>query len=298
MQRPRPLPAALGGAAFDTDTAARAGVGRNRLRRKDLHSPFRGVRTTTRPGTLHERCEAYLPRMRPGQVFSHVTSAALLGLPLPFGLGDGPLHVSAVRPMGAPRTAGVVGHRLSVAPETTVLDGLPVCSHPETWCQLASVLGLDDLIVVADHLLTRTTMSETRARSLLERAIEANRREGAALLRQAISEARRGSQSPGETRVRLLLVRSGLPEPLLNHRVHDAFGRYLGKGDLVWPEQKVVLEYEGAQHGLDIGQFRYDVERYERFRDAGWTVIRVTADDLRPERRPALVARVRARLGL
>jgi very-short-patch-repair endonuclease len=208
------------------------------------------------------------------------------------------LHVSAVRPAGAPSTAGVVGHRLVAAPETTTVDGLPVCSHPETWCQLASVLGLDDLIVVADHLLTNTTMPEPRARRLLAETIEATRREGAALLRQALAEARRGSESPGETRTRLLLVRAGLPEPLLNHRIRDAFGRYLGKGDLVWLERKVVLEYEGGQHGLDVDQFRYDVERYERFRDAGWIVIRVTADDLRPERRAALIARVRSRLGL
>lgn len=267
MRRPRPLPSPLAGIAFDAGTAQRAGIDRNRLRRRDLHHPFRGVRSPTLPVALRERCEAYLPRMRPGQVFSHVTAASLLGLPLPFGLDEGPLHVSALRPSAAPRTAGVTGHRLTVQPETIASEGLPLCAHRETWCQLASILGLDDLVVIADHLLTRTK-DERRARGLLAEAIEANRREGAALLRRALAEARRGSASPGETRVRLVLVRAGLPEPLLNHRVHDAFGRYLGKGDLVWLEQKVVLEYEGGQHGLDLGQFRYDVERYERFRDA------------------------------
>ncbi len=298
MRRPRPLPAALQSRSFDAATATGAGVDRNRLRRRDLHSPFRGVHTTTPPSTVRERCEAYLPRLRQGQVFSHTTAAALLGFPLPLELEDGPLHVSVVRPAAAPRTTGVVGHRLVVEPDTAVVRGLPVCSHPEVWCQLASVLSLDELVVVADHLLTTTTLSEATARRLLAEAIETTRREGAALLRQALLEARSGSLSPGETRTRLVLVRAGIPEPQLNRKIRDAFGRYLGKGDLVWPERKVVLEYEGGQHGLDIGQFRYDVERYERFRDAGWTVIRVTADDLRPERRSALVARVRARLGL
>src|SRR4051794_9982394 len=298
MRPPRPLPESLTGKAFNFAAAAAAGVGRNRLRRSDLAHPFRGIATLTAPITVRQRCEAYRPRMQPGQLFSHVTAASLLGLPLPAGLEDGPLHVSAVRPAAQPRTSGVVGHRLSIQPEVIVQWGLPATGHRETWCQLAAVLGLDDLIVVADHLLTTTKLPEPTAHDLLAEAIEATRRQGAALLRQALVEARRGSRSPGETRVRLLLVRAGIPEPLLNHRIYDAFGRYLGKGDLVWRSHKVVLEYEGAQHGLDVGQFRYDVERYERFRDAGWTVIRVTADDLRPQRRAALVARVRARLGL
>ena len=46
-------------------------------------------------------------------------------------------------------------------------------------------------------------------------------------------------------------------------------------------------------------QMRHDIERRERFHDAGWDVVRTSADDLRtPEREAALVARVRRRLAL
>jgi hypothetical protein len=176
--------------------------------------------------------------------------------------------------------------------------GLPVCAHAEVWCQLAATLGLEDLVIAADHLLEATSLSEEGGRALLEAAIRRTRRRGCERLRLALLEARKGSRSPGETRVRLLLCRAGLPEPELNARVVDHRGRLLGTADLVWRRYRVVLEYEGAQHGTDPEQFRYDVERYERFTDAGWTVVRVTAADLRGARREALVARLLSRLGL
>jgi len=104
--------------------------------------------------------------------------------------------------------------------------------------------------------------------------------------------------SPGETRVRLLLVRAGIPEPELNQKVFDAVGKYLGKPDLLWRGASVGLEYEGGGHAEEE-QMRIDIERREAFHDAGWDVIRVSADDLRGDaRRAALVARVRRRLAL
>ncbi len=46
-------------------------------------------------------------------------------------------------------------------------------------------------------------------------------------------------------------------------------------------------------HRVDLDTFRDDIERRERFEDAGWRVIRVTADHLlRPN---ALVDRIRVR---
>jgi hypothetical protein len=115
-------------------------------------------------------------------------------------------------------------------------------------------------------------------------------------LRTALKEARRGSASPGETRLRLVLVRAGLPEPELNVPLYGADGSYLGKPDVVYRRQRVVFEYEGDGH-RERKQFRYDVERYERLSDEGWVVVRVTGDDLKGDRRERLVERARSRLG-
>lgn len=298
MSSARPLPPSLRDRPFGVREAVVAGVDPNRLRRRDIVHPFRGVSVTVPPVTLLERCRAYLVRMKPGQAFSHQTAASLLGLPLPVPEEATLLHICSVRPAAEPRVVGVVGHRLGVAPPVLDLSGLPVCAHAEVWCQLASTLGLDDLVAAADHLLEATTLSEEEGKALLDIAIGRTRRRGCSTLRRALQEARKGSRSPGETRVRLLLCRAGLPEPELNVRILDDRGRFLGTGDLVWRRYRVVLEYEGAHHASDPEQFRYDVERYERFRDAGWTVVRVTAADLRGDRRAALVARMRSRLGV
>lgn len=164
--------------------------------------------------------------------------------------------------------------------------------------QLGEVLSLDEAIIIADHLLTVSPFDETTTRRLLEERIAATRRPSNAKLRSALREARCPVLSPGETRVRLLLVRAGISEPELNKKVFDAAGRYLGKPDLLWRASRIGLEYEGASHA-DEKQMRIDIERRERFHDAGWDIIRASADDLRGDaRREALIDRVRRRLTL
>jgi very-short-patch-repair endonuclease len=60
--------------------------------------------------------------------------------------------------------------------------------------------------------------------------------------------------------------------------------------DLAYPNERIAIEYEGEVHATDLQTFRDDIERRERFEDAGWRVIRVTADHLR---KPAvLLARI------
>lgn len=293
-----PLPEHLRNRPFSRKDLELARLSQGRLNRRDVTRPYHGVQTATPPSTLRERCRAYAVRMRPGQSFSHVTAALLHELPLPSRLeaGEETLHVCCVRPAMPPRTVGVVGHRLTSPPVVHDFDGLQVCVPSEAWCQLAAELSLDELIVVADHLLTVSPLAEEATRRLLLRRIGASRRVGADRLQSALREARRPVRSPGETRLRLLLVRAGIEEPEVNGSVEDRAGVLLAHADLVWRAQRLVAEYEGDGHRVDRERFRRDIERYERFRDAGWEVVRVTADDLVGARAVRLVERVRARL--
>jgi hypothetical protein len=294
-----PLPPDLQDEPFDRAALDRARLSQGRAGRKDIVRPYRGVQSTTSPSTVQERCRAYAVRLRPGQFFSHVTAAMLHELPLPRRLeAEALLHVACVRPQMPPRAEGVAGHRLSRAPLVEPIDGLPACVATEAWCQVAPLLTLDEAVIIADALLQGAPVDEEAARAVLRHRIGETRREGCGLLLASLDEARAGSRSPGETRVRLLLVRAGLPQPALNDEIRDAHGRFLGTADLVWRDQRVLLEYEGDLHRTDLEQFRYDIERYERFTDAGWAVVRVTGDDLRGGRRDALVARVARRLGV
>jgi very-short-patch-repair endonuclease len=72
-------------------------------------------------------------------------------------------------------------------------------------------------------------------------------------------------------------------------------GRVIARPDFAWPDRKVALEYDGLWHAED-GQFARDRERLNLLREAGWTVVFVTAADMyRPER---LIIRITQALGL
>jgi hypothetical protein len=84
----------------------------------------------------------------------------------------------------------------------------------------------------------------------------------------ALADAR--SDSPMESRIRLAIVRYGLPLPVLQHPV----GPY--KLDLAYPELKLAIEYDGREH-LTPERARRDLRREAYLTAAGWTVVRIPA---------------------
>ena len=74
-----------------------------------------------------------------------------------------------------------------------------------------------------------------------------------------------------------------------------AEGELLARVDFAFPEERLVIEYEGAYHFDGIQIVRDDV-RLRRLVEAGWRVIRLSAADLRDL--DAVVARIRHELGL
>lgn len=275
----KPLPRALQHRSFTVADARALGVPANRLRAADLVSPFRGIRSPRDSATdVATLCRAFAGRMPPGSFFfSHTTAALLWGMPLPRRLQGEPLHVTVAWPMRAPRVSGVIGHATRSRPKVVISAGLPVLSPAEAWRQLSAVLRLDELVEAGDRLLGRpyplcpadeVTMAMKRYGA----------RRGATTLRSAADWIRERVESPRETRVRLLLVRAGLPEPEINVEIVDSSGRLIAISDLVYRRYKVVVEYEGEHHRTDSVQFARDVDRYNDLADAGWLAIRVTKE--------------------
>jgi hypothetical protein len=255
--------------------------------------PFHGVQATASPTSTFDRCHAYAVKLKPGQFFSHQTAARLHGLTLPSDESDEDLHVGAVRPADAPHSRGVRGHRLQFAGDPWQAAGLPIPDPIEVFCQLGAGLDVEDLAVVADEIMNRMTGDEEQIRAAVLERIAVLRRTGASRLVRAAHLARRGSRSPAETRIRLVLEAAGVPRPELNAPITEPVtGAYLGSPDFVWRKQRVLLEYEGEQHRLDQGQFRYDIVRYDDLTTAGWRVLRATGDDLSKEGRRRLAQRV------
>jgi hypothetical protein len=101
-----------------------------------------------------------------------------------------------------------------------------------------------------------------------------------------------GAESPQETRLRLVLVDAGLPPPATQFEVWDS--RYfIARLDMAWPQWRVGVEYDGAQHWTDPRQRARDIDRIAELEALGWRIVRVSADMLR-YRQPIVVARVQA----
>ncbi len=259
---------------FSRAEAIANGVSARRLRASDLRRPFRGIRSTAESETLEQRCREYLPRLRDDQFFSRVTAARLYGIPLPRALETRD-ELDVTGRQSRPRTTGVIGHR-AVATPVAFVRGLPVTDATWLLPELSGILALDDLIVAGDALVRRK-LPPASLDQLLAVANSSNARAIRAV-RRALQDVRPGTDSPMETRVRLLIVRAGLPEPVIGNTIYDSVGGFIGTPDLSYPAPRIAIEYEGSQHRDNPRVFAEDIERRELMQEAGWYVIRVIAD--------------------
>ncbi|SDT13641.1 endonuclease domain-containing protein [Microterricola viridarii] len=269
-----------------TNESAAIGITPGQLRHRDVLSPFRGVVMGRAAESVPELAAAYAKRMPRRQYFSHSTAALLHGIPLPAEQERAlVLHVSTSVAGGIPRCRGVVGHQGAWDRSPTERAGLRLSAAVHAWCELASLLAVDDLVAAGDFLVTGDEpYSGIPPLATLEQLTAAVRRYGsrryARRLRQALALVRYGSMSRMESLTRLAMQTAGLPEPRLNHPVFDEHGTQIALIDLAYPEFKVGIEYQGDGH-RDRVQYRNDTARRERLEDRGWTIVYVTADDLR-----------------
>lgn len=97
------------------------------------------------------------------------------------------------------------------------------------------------------------------------------------------------AESPMETRLRWTLIQSGLPRPQVQADLRDSDGRFLGRADLYYPQARLVIEYDGANHRDRLVE---DNRRQNVLVTAGFRMLRFTAAD-RPD---AITAQVRRAL--
>jgi hypothetical protein len=298
MPRPSPLPSELT-SRFSVARAVEVGVKPSRLTRNDMRRPFHGVRATgaAPEATVPAECLEYAPRLAAWQFFSHETALSLIGAPTPEWPYRPAIHVSAHRPAREPRTRGVVGHRLQTRPSRTIFlaNGLPV-EHPvRAWRQAGTLWRLDDLIAAADFLICDRGRPPLASVDELCEEIEAMGDVRGGILGHALSFVRRGVRSPRETRLRLLLVRAGLPEPETSWTLRDHVGKPVLELDLAYPRWRVAPEYDGRVHAVDAAQFARDADRWDLIRELGWNHVRILNHHMRDGGRHA-VSKVREAL--
>lgn len=230
------------------------------------------------PVTHALRAHAAASVLRPGAVVTGRSAAVLWGVELATATDD----VELTLPPGTHpvRLPGIRVRRAALHDGDVCLRrGVRVTVPEATAVALARALPQDDAVVAVDQLTNGGLAALPLVRELAGQATGA----GARRARQACALADGLAESPQETRLRLLIGRSGLPAPVAQWRVlHE--GRFVARVDFGWPEQRVAVEYDGLWHA-EPGQFARDRARLNRLQAAGWRVVFVTAADLHAPQR-------------
>ncbi|MEV4660714.1 DUF559 domain-containing protein [Micromonospora echinofusca] len=220
-------------------------------------------------------CDAVALLLPAGAAIAGLSAAYLWGVDLL--ARDAPVSVLL------PRSVRLRPHpRLSVTrsslpgSDLTSFGGLPVTTPLRTAFDLGRQAPRPEALVAVDALLHRRLVKLPALRAFADAR---PRWPGLPLLREVLALAEPLSESPMETRLRLLLLDAGLPPFTAQHDVLDATGRFVGRVDLAWPALRVAVEYDGDHH-RERAHFRQDVARLNALRAAGWIVLRFTADDV------------------
>jgi very-short-patch-repair endonuclease len=172
---------------------------------------------------------------------------------------------------------GIRVHRTTIHPaDATVKEGLPVTSPARTLLDLAATddptRALNEAHVL--RLVTDLSLNEQFSRYPRHRGTQA--------LRQAIQPEPKLTRSEAERRALELIRRARLPQPETNVRLkgHEV--------DLLWREQRLVVEVDGYAFHSVRRSFEHDRRRDADLITSGYTVMRVTWRQI--EREPEATA--------
>lgn len=173
--------------------------------------------------------------------------------------------------------------------DITWCRGFPVTAPLRTAFDLAGRSPLVEGVVAIDLALRAGLIDlEAFAGYVAEHA----GRPGVVRARRVLTHAEPKSESPMESRLRMLLVLAGLPRPLAQVDLLTDEGVFAGRADLFYPEAQVAVEFDGENHRERLVG---DDRRQNRISGLGVTLLRYTTPDL-SERPSAIVAEVSAAL--
>jgi len=267
------LPIQLASRPFRLEEALRAGLSRAQL----LGAGWRrlGHKVYARKEIADEplaRLEAAMRRLPADAVFSGRTAAFLHGLETSL-----PIAIEATLPATARTThlAGITIRRRQIgAHEVATRQGFRVTSALHTVTDLASHLELVEAVAVLDAALHKGLVGIEELKGSIH---ERQGQKGTARLRRALDHAEPATESPMETRLRMLLVLAGLPKPEVQVPLYDESGAFVGRADLYYPDQRLVIEYDGSTHRDSVAA---DNKRQNRLIDAAYNILRFTASNL------------------
>lgn len=259
----------MGEVFVGSDALARGGMTRAHLRWHyrtlfpDIYLPKQAV-----PSLRQRTHGAWLWSGRNGVITSRAAAAMHGAL---WVAADSPIEMiwQCGRP---PRGIEVRNERIDAA-DIVDIGGIPVTTPERTAFDLARHLPRDPAVAHLDALARATQVAAPQVSLLADRYPRAR---GLPRARIALSLMDGGSQSPQETRLRLILIDDGLPPPRTQIMVSDGTNRAFI--DMGYDDPKVGFDYEGAHHSEVRDQYVHDIGRAELIDGQGWIDIRVVAE--------------------
>ena len=188
--------------------------------------------------------------------------------------------------------AGVVVRSWHLSPdELCFIGGMRATTPARTAFDVGRMLPQNRAVPIMDALMKATNVKPADVLMVADARPGCR---GVQCLRAAVELADQGAESPQESRVRLLLVKAGLPKPETQIEFRDRYGAVYIRVDMGWRQWKVAVEYDGVQHWTERRQRSWDIDRIAMLEAMGWVVVRVSAEML--SRPHVIVERVKARL--
>ena len=246
-------------------------VTRHQLRR--WYTPlFRGVyiEKGVEPSLRDRAIGAWLASRRKA-VIAGVAASALHGAPWvdPWA----PIELVGVKSEGQD---GLIARSERIAAdEITRISGLPVTSRVRTAFDLARHLDRPEALARLDALMWNQRFQIGDVLALSERYPRAR---GIRQLRELLTLVDGGSSSPRESRIRLLLIDAGFPQPETQIAVLRGVTPVAWL-DMGWRDFQVAVEYDGDHHRKNRRQYVKDIARLRMLEALGWIVVRVIAED-------------------
>ena len=250
---------------------------------------------------------SYLKRLPSEALYKETIDSEMLARK---GVGIDPLHITFGRPEQRLQRKGIVTHCMTGAVPAGSFEPLAsafgrpnpdiqVASPELTFCQTAHRISFQEAVHLGFLLCANYHPNDltgepdkrdplTSARALQDYATRYGDQPGAKAARRAARCVCPGAaRSAMEVAVAVLLTLPrkdggyGLPQCILNGEVLIP-----GKGvkaapislhgDLIWPKQRLVVEYDSNLHHRTPDQLATDAERRNDMQDAGWRVMTIT----------------------
>ncbi|MET4003327.1 MULTISPECIES: hypothetical protein [Arthrobacter] len=229
------------------------------------------------------RILAHIMTVRGEPVYSYFTAARLHGLFI--WNSDARIHVTgASASSGTSGARDVVQHHEAVpvtdSHSLLLRTGMSVTvtTLERTVVDCARAGGFAEAVIIGDHALSKGA----RMAVMLALVDSMPGRRGVRKARRVLHSLDGLSESPGESRTRLIIAGMAIDQPVLQKEL--LAGGRIYRPDFLWERQKLIVEFDG-----DIKYFAYERtdkvileerKREKRLMELGWRFVRLEWKDL------------------